>query len=34
MRMKTDHQPKQDVTGELGWDPAVKADAVGVSATE
>jgi osmotically-inducible protein OsmY len=31
MRMKTDHQLKQDVTDELGWDPAVKADAVGVS---
>jgi osmotically-inducible protein OsmY len=29
--MKTDHQLKQDITDELGWDPAVKADAVGVA---
>ncbi len=32
--MKTDHQLKQDVTDELGWDPALKADAVGVSAKD
>lgn len=29
--MKTDHQLKQDVTAELAWDPAVKADAIGVA---
>lgn len=29
--MKTDHQLKQDVTAELAWDPAIKADAVGVA---
>jgi len=29
--MKTDHQLKQDVMAELAWDPAIKADAVGVA---
>lgn len=29
--MKTDHQLKQDVAAELAWDPAVKADAIGVA---
>jgi hypothetical protein len=29
--MKTDHQLKLDVTAELAWDPAIKADAVGVA---
>jgi osmotically-inducible protein OsmY len=28
---KTDHQLKQDVIAELAWDPAIKADAVGVA---
>ena len=29
--MKTDHQLKLDVTAELAWDPAIKADAIGVA---
>jgi osmotically-inducible protein OsmY len=29
--MKTDSELKQDVMAELAWDPAIKADAVGVA---
>lgn len=29
--MKTDADLKRDVTAELGWDPAVKSNAIGVA---
>ena len=32
--MKTDHQLKQDVIAELTWDPAIKADAIGVAVND